>query len=60
MKNPRKNDPPATETMERTTFDLEIALKRRLETLADTTERSLSGMLRLILREYLDTKGNGK
>lgn len=41
--------------MESTNFELEVSLKRQLETMADETERSLSGLLRLIVKQYLDT-----
>ena len=58
MNKPTRNDPPVEELTESTTFELEIPLKRRLEGIADTTERSLSGMLRLIVKQYLDTKGH--
>ena len=54
----KPNDPPADEIMEFTSFELELPLKRRLEKIADETERSLSGLLRLIVKQYLDTKGH--
>ena len=55
MNKPKQNDPPADELMENTNFELEVSLKHRLETIADETERSLSGLLRLIVKQYIDT-----
>ena len=46
------------EEKELTAFELEVSLKRRLEEIAGKTERTLSGMLRLIVKQYLDTKGH--
>ena len=34
-------------------LEIESSLKRELEALAERTERSLSAMIRLILRQYL-------
>lgn len=56
MPRSTKNDPPMEEVMEATNFDLEVGIKRQLEQLAERSERSLSGMLRLILKQYLDGK----
>ncbi len=53
----KQNDPVEDEVTENTNFELEISLKRQLEEIADKTERSLSGMLRLIVKQYLDGKG---
>lgn len=58
MNKPTRNDPPMDEAMENTNFELEISLKHRLETIANDTERSLSGLMRLIVKQYLDTKGH--
>ena len=46
------------EIMENTNFELELSLKHQLEGIAEKTERSLSGLLRLIVKQYLDTKGH--
>lgn len=54
---PKTNDPPMNEEMEVTGFELEISLKRKLEGMADKGERSLSGLLRLIVKQFLDGKG---
>jgi len=54
----KRNDPVESEVTENTNFELEVSMKRRLEQIADETERSLSGMLRLIVKQYLDDKGN--
>ena len=54
----KRNDPPANEVMENTNFELELSLKRQLEGIAEKTERSLSGLLRLIVKQYLETKGH--
>ena len=54
----KQNDPPMNEDMENTNFELESSLKRQLEGIAEKTERSLSGLLRLIVKQYLDTKGH--
>ena len=56
MAKPMQNDPPMNEVMEPTNFDLEASVKRHLEQLAERSERSLSGMIRLILKQYLDGK----
>ena len=50
----KPNDPPIEDVMENTNFELEFRRKRRLETIAEKTERSLSGLLRLIVKEYLE------
>ena len=39
-------------------FDCLQSQKRQLEEMADKTERSLSGLLRLIVKQYLDTDTN--
>ena len=52
----KQNDPPMNEDMENTNFELESSLKRQLEGIAEKTERSLSGLLRLIVKQYLDTR----
>lgn len=54
---PKTNDPPMDEQMEATAFELEVSLKRKLESMADKGERSLSGLLRLIVKQFLDGKG---
>ena len=54
----KRNDPPMDEIMENTNFELELSLKHQLEGIAEKTERSLSGLLRLIVKQYLDTKGH--
>ena len=54
----KQNDPPMDEVMENTNFELELSLKHQLEVIAERTERSLSGLLRLIVKQYLDTKGH--
>ena len=51
-----KNDPVQSEVMENTNFELEVSLKHQLVDMAERTERSLSGMLRLIVKQYLDGK----
>ena len=58
MNKPTRNDPPVDDVMENTNFELELSLKRQLEAIAEKTERSLSGLLRLIVKQYLDTKGH--
>lgn len=54
----KQNDPPMDEVMENVNFELELSLKHQLENIAEKTERSLSGLLRLIVKQYLDTKGH--
>ena len=50
----KPNDLPIEDAMENTNFQLEINRKLRLEVIAEKTERSLSGLLRLIVKEYLE------
>lgn len=45
----------ATESMN---LMIEPSLKRQLEVIAERTERSLSATVRIIIRQYLDTKGH--
>ena len=54
---PKANDPPVDEMVESINFEVEVTMKRALQQIADKTERSLSGLIRLILKQYLDGKG---
>lgn len=56
MAKPSKNDPPVEEPMAYLGFDLELTQKQQLEQLAEQTERSVAGVLRLIIRYHLDEK----
>ena len=56
MTKPQRNDPPQEDVMENTNFELEVSRKHQLETLAERTERSLSGLLRFIVKQYLDAE----
>ena len=53
----KREEPMNDEATENINFQLEVSLKKQLQEMADQTERSMAGVIRLILKQHLDGKG---
>lgn len=53
----RGSDPTPEDTMDSLNFEVETSMKRKLQQEAARGDRSVSSILRLIVKQYLEGKG---